>query len=279
VPLSPDEAAARTSDLVALVDGFGAIGPRHRRGREARRRAEAWSAEIVRAIRAERVPVPEGAPAHAVAWHRESGELLDDEVAAVELLNLLRPITAIATFVTFAALALVESPRSRARLLVGGDEEAERFVHEVRRYHPFTPFLAARVRREFEWRNHLFPKGRLVLLDVYGTLHDPVLWARPDVFAPERFVGRAIGAFDLIPQGGGDPFAGHRCAGERITIEAMKTSVSFLARRLDYDVPPQDLRVPLWRIPTRPRSGMILSHVRLIPIQHVPAARTLDRTP
>jgi fatty-acid peroxygenase len=32
--------------------------------------------------------------------------------------------------------------------------------------------------------------------------------------------------------------------------------------RLTYDVPEQDLRYPLWRMPTHPRSGFIITNVR-----------------
>lgn len=43
--------------------------------------------------------------------------------------------------------------------------------------------------------------------------------------------------FDLIPQGGGDPNFGHRCAGEWLTIDAMRVGLEFLAKRLTYEVP------------------------------------------
>ena len=68
---------------------------------------------------------------------------------------------------------------------------------------------------------------------------------------------RDIGAGELVPQGGGDPRTGHRCPGEQITVAVLSALAVRLAR-LRFDVPPQDLTVPLRRIPAKPRSGIVL---------------------
>ena len=49
--------------------------------------------------------------------------------------------------------------------------------------------------------------------------------------------------FNFVPQGGGDHLVNHRCPGEWITIEFMKVAAEFLARRVAYVVPEQDLRL------------------------------------
>jgi fatty-acid peroxygenase len=100
-----------------------------------------------------------------------------------------------------------------------------------------------------------------VLLDIYGTNHDPHIWGDPEAFRPERFRGWDGNPFTLIPQGGGDHAESHRCAGEWATVELMKTGVQALCRMMRYDVPPQDLRVPLARIPARPVSGFVIRDV------------------
>jgi fatty-acid peroxygenase len=122
--------------------------------------------------------------------------------------------------------------------------------------------VPARVRDDFEWQGHRFAAGRRVLLDLYGTDHDPRLWDRPDEFRPDRFRGRDIGAFELIPQGGGDLERGHRCPGEWTPIELLKVAVQLLAAELDYSVPEQDLRVPLDDIPALPASGFVVTGLR-----------------
>lgn len=265
IPLQEEDVRRRAADMGAMVDGFGAVGLRHWRGRRARQRSEDWIAGIVDAVRQQKPHEADAAGAlYRIAWHREpDGQLLDRRVAAVELLNLIRPIVAIASYVVFAALALHRFPEAARRLESESDEYLEYFAHEVRRFYPFTPLVGARVRSEFDWRGHRFIPGTLVILDVYGTNRDAKLWDDPEAFRPDRFRHWSGSAFDFIPQGGGDHHTGHRCAGERITIEAMKLALTFLTRFMAYDVPPQDLGYSLRRIPTGPRSGFVISRIRL----------------
>ncbi|MCE9670504.1 cytochrome P450 [Myxococcus stipitatus] len=263
IPLPEAEVRLRTRQLAAMVDGSGGIGPRQWRARMARRRAEAWLASLVRHVRSGERAAPEGSALEAVAEYLgPEGRPLSPRVAAVELLNLLRPIVAVARFVVFEALALHEHPRGRAQLLDANDDDAdERFVQEVRRFYPFFPFVAARVREGFTWKGYTFPRGRRVLLDLYGTNHDPRVWERPSDFQPDRFRHWDGSAFSFIPQGGGDPATGHRCPGERLTIALMKVSLRMLTRAMRYDVPAQDLRMRFNRFPPEPASRFVMSNV------------------
>jgi cytochrome P450 len=43
--------------------------------------------------------------------------------------------------------------------------------------------------------------GDWVMLDPYGTNHDPRLWTHPGHFDPELFATWRGGAYDLIPRG------------------------------------------------------------------------------
>lgn len=263
VPFTERQVKGRTDDLHAMIDGPAAIGARHWRGRRARRRAENSLAQLVEAVRTGNHVPPKGSPLAAVATHRDpEGQLLDSRIAAVELLNLLRPTVAVDRFITFAALALHQHPQWRDRLRNGDDRDAELFVQEVRRFYPFFPAVAARVRSAFDWQDVHFPAGRRVLLDLYGTNHHPSLWEDPETFRPERFATWDGGAYDFIPQGGGDHRSGHRCAGEWITIAVMKTALTMLTREMRYHVPVQDLRISLRRMPTLPASGLLISAVK-----------------
>lgn len=102
------------------------------------------------------------------------------------------------------------------------------------------------------------------MLDIYGTNHDARLWENPNLFNPERFQNKVAYPFDFIPQGGGDPSNGHRCPGEGIATEIMKTFLDFLINSIQYDVPAQDFSVNLSRIPTQPKSGFIISNIKRI---------------
>ncbi|WP_422772293.1 cytochrome P450 [Plantactinospora sp. WMMC1484] len=258
VPLAESEVAGLAADAVAMVDGFGTFGPRHWRARQARSRRERWLAELVDRVREGRQAADAGSAVDVIARYRDAdGQPLDSRTAAVELLNLVRPVVAVCWYVTFAAHALHRWPELRPRLRSGSADYVTAFGHEVRRFYPFAPFVAGHAIRDLTWRDVSIPAGSLVLLDLYGQNHDPQLWPDPYVFDPERFVGREIGAFELVPQGGGDPRTGHRCPGETTTVALLNALAGRLAE-LDYEVPEQDLDIPLRRVPTRPRSGFVL---------------------
>ncbi len=200
VPLAEPEAERRTREFAAMIEGAGSVGPRNWRGQILRARTERWIRGVIEGVRAGRLPVPEGSAAHVIAFHRDpDGELLDTEVAAVELINVLRPVVAVARYIVFAALALHEHPECRQELWVGGDDYLEMFVQEVRRFYPFFPFVGGRVSNEFDWRGRHFAEGAWVLLDLFGTNHDARIWEEPEAFRPDRFRRWGGSAFDFIP--------------------------------------------------------------------------------
>lgn len=265
VPLGNNEVKLRAEDCGDMIDAFGAVGYRHWEGRVARLRTEGWIKKIIEQIRLQKQNPPEDSAAYAVSWHRDlNGQLLNLQIAAVELINIIRPIVAIATYIAFGALALLQYRGWREKLQADGSENMQMFVQEIRRFYPFTPFVSARVRRDFEWSGCRFTPGTMVLFDVYGTDHDARLWDRPQEFWPERFAQRKENPFDFVPQGGGDTDNGHRCAGETLTIEVMKSSLEFLVKNLEYSIPEQDLSYSLWRMPTLPRSKFIMSDIKRI---------------
>lgn len=264
VPLAADEVDRRTEDLHAMITGAGTVGAGFVRGRLGRRRAEAELQEVVEQVRDGSLQPADGSALAVIAGYRDvDGDLLDARVAAVELLNVLRPTVAVDRYVVFCALAMHRHPQWRDRLRAddagsGADAgDTHHFVQEVRRHFPFFPFVAARVQHDFEWRGLPFEEGRRVLLDLYATNHDPSVWDQPSRFDPERFADRALGPFDLLPQGGGDHMLGHRCAGEWVTIGLMQEAAGLLAD-LDHVVPDQDLTIGRGRVPALPRSGFVM---------------------
>jgi fatty-acid peroxygenase len=262
VSVPKEEIPALAADLVAMVDGFATAGPRHWRARRARRRREAWLADVITQVRSGSGFAPVGSALEVVSHHRgPDGDVLEPGTAAVELLNVLRPTVAISWFVTFAAHALHLHPQYRAALRSGDPAFATAFTHEVRRFYPFAPFIGGRAVAELHWQGQTIPAGSTVIVDLYGQNHDETLWPEPYQFRPERFLNRTIGAFELVPQGGGDPATGHRCPGEWITIGVLET-LSMRLAALDYDVPPQDLGILAHRIPARVNSGFAIARVR-----------------
>ena len=223
-------------------------------GRVGRARTEWWVWRQIEHVRTKRAPA-----AGALKVFADSD--LDARTAAVEVLDVIRPTVAIARYLTFVALALHEYPH--AAELVQSDSLVEPFVQEVRRFYPFWPPVAGRVRRAFDFHGVHVAEGARVLLDLHGTNHDARSWSEPEHFRPERFVGWRGDPFTLIPQGGGDVATGHRCPGETLTIEMMKTFARFVTKEISYDVPAQDLSVSLARMPALPASRFVIEKVRL----------------
>ena len=265
VPLKSTEVTQRARDLGKMIDGFGGVGLRYWEGKCARKSSEKWIADIITKIRSQKISPQKCTAAYTIAWHRDgNNRILSTQIAAVELLNIIRPIVAIATYITFGALAIHKNPACRLNLRSNTNDYRQLFVQEVRRFYPFTPFVGAKVRKSFIWKNYNLEKGTLVLLDVYGTNHSEKLWSNPNEFIPERFINWNDNRFSFIPQGGGDYANGHRCPGELLTIEIMKESFDFLANNLSYKVPKQNFNYPLCRIPTLPKSRFVIKRVMQI---------------
>ena len=274
IPLRDADAEQRTRELVAMYEGAGAVGPRNWRGMGLRARTERWARQIIERVRTGELAAPLGSPVHVLASHRElDGQLMDPRHAAVELLNLLRPTVAVERYITFAAHALLLHPECRDTPEADDEEYLEWFAQEVRRDYPFFPLVGGRALAAFEWRGHQFREGDWVLLDLYGTNHDPRAWSDPDEFRPERFATQNGSAFNFIPQGGGDHLANHRCAGEVVTVELMKSAIRLLTRTVTYDVPDQDLTIDMSRMPAVPRSRVVLTNVRWAADAPVPTSQ------
>lgn len=255
-----------TRDLSAMFNKVGKVGWSHVEARMARRRGNRWAAEKIEAIR-QASPVmsdeSQMTPAGIIAFHRDlQGQLLPVEVAAVELLNILRPTVAVAVFITLGAHAMHQFPEARPSLPIS-EEDLRCLVQEIRRFYPFFPLVAARTKSSFDWKGWQFPVNQRVLLDLYGTNHDARIWAEPDCFKPSRFLHDKQSPYDFIPQGGGDFSAGHRCAGEWITISLMGVAMRTLLERLSFQVPAQNLMIDMSTLPALPGSGFLINDVKV----------------
>ncbi|WII70662.1 cytochrome P450 [Bdellovibrio sp. 22V] len=262
IPLEPAEVSVRSEDLRAMFDDAGSAGLRHLHSRRARKNAEAWISNIIRQVRKAQRSVEPNSPVGVIAWHQEmDGRLLDDKTAAVEILNLLRPTVAVAVYLTFATHALYVHPECRAK--VHDDTYLDYFVQEIRRFYPFFPAVAAKVREDIEWQGYSFKKGTRTILDLYGINHDANLWYEPRKFIPERFATWNGSPYSFVPQGGGDHYTQHRCPGEKITLELLRMATRYLRETISYAVPRQDFQLEENRLPALPRSRFIISHVQL----------------
>lgn len=272
IPLAPTEADRRARQMSRLLDTFGRVATNPVAVAE-RIRLDRWATGLIRSVRSGHVRAEPRSVLAAMAELRdESGELVDDRTAAVELQNLTRPTVAVGRFAAFAAVALAQNPAWAARIRQAGTEagrlteipEAVAFAQEVRRVYPFVPMLPALATTDFEVQGCPVREGQRVLLDLLGTNTDPAHWSEAGLFDPERFMNvdeaEALEAF--VPQGGAGVRTGHRCPGEKIAVTALAAAVTALSRpgvRISED--PENLTFPWTHILTRPATGVRVTWV------------------
>lgn len=262
LPLKESEVKQRTQELVAMVDSFGGSLTRFKEGAEARKSHEAWLKEIIKDIRTRVYSPPSHTAAYIVAMQKSpEGKLLDLDVAAVDLNNAYRPMIATAYLIVFGALAIHDYPEMKPKLQADENNFSKLFAQEVRRYYPFAPAMAAKANRDFIWHGYHVKEDMLVVLDLFGTNRHPDHWEHPDEFIPERFENWKGSPFAFVPQGGGDHHAGHRCAGEWMTVMVMQAFFKYLTENITYTVPEQDLSYDMTRMPTMPKSRFLISNV------------------
>ncbi|PIC70520.1 cytochrome P450 [Sporosarcina sp. P16b] len=263
VPLKEKEVQEKKEAIIQLFESPVTLGYKQWKAKKARQVLETWLGGLIKSVRKGDLIPFEGTAMKVFAFHRdENNELLKERIAAVEVLNIIRPIVAISIYIAFEVHAIIQHPQEHKRLASGDEKDLQDFVQEVRRLYPFFPFNAARVKKDFTWEGYTFKKGTLTMLDFYGTNHDPSIWNNPEVFNPMRFKEEPITPYNLIPQGGGEFVLNHRCAGEWATIEVMKVSLDYFANRMTFDVPKQDLSYSLVDIPSIPKSKIILKNVK-----------------
>lgn len=260
IPESETDVPRLTEEFGYMIDYVAHVGPTNWYAQWRRRGTEKWAARLVERVRAGELNPPAGTALEVFSKYTDgSGNLMSPEVAAVELINILRPTFAVERFIVFAAVALHQYPSWKRSFAAGEFEDLEPFVQEVRRFYPFFPAVPGRVKEPFEWRGHPFEKNDWVILDLYGTCHDRRVWQDPDSFQPERFRGWSWDEDlnSLVAQGAGKHAENHRCPGEWSTVELLKRAVRLLSDS-PFDLPAQDLSIRLNRFPAIPRSGVVM---------------------
>lgn len=228
---------ALTEQVAAMIDGAGSFGPRNWRGRYLRRFSEQWAKNA-----AQHVPVHERGRVNTLV--RE----FDGETAAVELLNVVRPVVAVGRFIGFAVLALDESPAWRQEI-AANPAAARNFAQEVRRLAPFFPVIAGKAREKSAFNGQTFSHGDWVMIDLFATNHDSRYWTDPWIFDPNRYERESVE--NIVAQGAGEIATTHRCPGEPATVDLLERSIQLFSDAY-WALPNQTHRTDLTRFPANP---------------------------
>jgi fatty-acid peroxygenase len=146
VSMSEDDLKQRTREFSEMLAATGSFGARTFRALLLRRRTERWAQGVISQTRSGKIACSPDSPLAVLASHLDAdGRPLSVKVAAIELINVLRAVVAVARFIAFAANALHEHPRARAQIAEGDQAHLGRFADEVRRTAPFFPAIGGRV--------------------------------------------------------------------------------------------------------------------------------------
>ncbi|TXV40591.1 cytochrome P450 [Enterococcus sp. T0101B.F-10] len=236
----------------------------HIKGIDNRKKSEKWAQSLIENARINPVAGKEDVALYAFAKATDDhGELLPIDVAAVELLNVIRPTVALTVWIALMGHALFSRPDIYQRLHAEFDQLQDSFIQEMRRYYPFFPMLPAFAIQDVEVDGYLIPKDSWVVLDLYGTNHDDRMIETPEVFRISRYLGKEKHIsydeeYEMIAQGGGEFKTMHRCAGEWITLHTLRVFSDQLVNKYQFSIPEQDWSIPMNRFPTYPKSKALL---------------------
>jgi cytochrome P450 len=173
-----------------------------------------------------------------LAARDESGEPLTDEELRDELMALLLAgHETTANSLSWAVERLLRTPRAYDRLreeVRSGDRQAadayvEATIHETMRDRPVIPLIARTVTRPWRLGRYVVAAGTPVAVSILALHHRDDLYPAPQVFAPERFLGRQPGTYTWIPFGGGI----RRCLGATLAMAEQRLVLAAIARRTD----------------------------------------------
>ena len=236
----------------------------HIKGIDNRKKSEKWAQSLIENARINPVAGKEDVALYAFAKATDDhGELLPIDVAAVELLNVIRPTVALTVWIALMGHALFSRPDIYQRLHAEFDQLQDSFIQEMRRYYPFFPMLPAFAIQDVEVDGYLIPKDSWVVLDLYGTNHDDRMIETPEVFRISRYLGKEKHIsydeeYERIAQGGGEFKTMHRCAGEWITLHTLRVFSDQLVNKYQFSIPEQDWNIPMNQFPTYPKSKALL---------------------
>ena len=236
----------------------------HIKGIDNRKKSEKWAQSLIENARINHVAGKEDVALYAFAKATDDhGELLPIDVAAVELLNVIRPTVALTVWIALMGHALFSRPDIYQRLHAEFDQLQDSFIQEMRRYYPFFPMLPAFAIQDVEVDGYLIPKDSWVVLDLYGTNHDDRMIETPEVFRISRYLGKEKHIsydeeYEMIAQGGGEFKTMHRCAGEWITLHTLRVFSDQLVNKYQFSIPEQDWSIPMNQFPTYPKSKALL---------------------
>ncbi|XP_042041002.1 cytochrome P450 71AU50-like [Salvia splendens] len=176
--------------------------------------------------------------------------------------------------------AVMKKLQQELELVVGLDQMVEEshldkleyldcVIKEAMRLHPVAPLLVPHESMEdCEIQGFYIPKKSRVIVNVWAIGRDPDVWANPDSFTPERFVGSEIDLrgrhFELLPFGSGR----RGCPGLQLGLTVVKLVLAQLVHCFDWKLPD---RMKATEVDMAENFGLVTA--RAMPLVVVPTFR------
>ncbi|KAJ7203972.1 cytochrome P450 [Mycena rebaudengoi] len=110
-------------------------------------------------------------------------------------------------------------------------------ITEGLRWRPVAPLgLPHRLSVEDEYRGHRIPKNALIFVNVWHILHNPNIFAEPDKFRPERFLGKDAEDAELVNRISFG-FGRRACPGQRFAQGSMFIAMATLLATCKFSDP------------------------------------------
>ena len=184
-----------------------------------------------------------------VAARDEEGQPMSDEEIRDELVTMLvagHETTATSLAWTIHSLLqnpeVLEAARAEVAQIIGEGQQRpapspeqiaaleylEAVIKETARLHPVVPIVVRRLERDTPIGDYKIQAGNIVAPCIYLTHRRPDLWPDPELFNPDRFVGRRIDPYTFFPFGGGT----RHCLGAAFASYEMKIVLARLLSRV-----------------------------------------------
>jgi cytochrome P450 len=196
-----------------------------------------------------------------------------------------------ANTLTWAMFLLSQSPLWHGRVQAEVDREltgpmpgiADRLVETravieetIRLYPPISAISRVALGND-DLNGEAVRPGSLIVISPYVLHRHKLLWDRPDVFDPERFLGSAAAAIDrfaYLPFGAGP----RKCIGSTFALQEATLVLASILKRFRFQLKPGHAVWPMLRVTLRPASGMPMiiagrSSDTPAPGRHHPASR------
>ena len=107
-------------------------------------------------------------------------------------------------------------------------EYLDAVIKETARLNPVVPIVVRRLDKDTPIGDYNIKAGNIVAPCIYLTHRRPDVWPDPEVFNPDRFVGRRIDPYTFFPFGGGN----RHCLGAAFATYEMKIVLARLLSRV-----------------------------------------------